>query len=158
MFQNGFKHLFRGGCPWIWEMTRTFMHLSRAGTSSFPGFFAGCSFQDVGPQVFLSFLSFSFPLALPFLLLPSSFPLPFLFHFLFLSSSFPFPIGRWETNHPRRERERERELDYIHSSLLSKRCYQEFQSSFKVVSKRFESGFKVVSNTCLGGVVLGFGK
>ena len=63
LFQSGFKHLLRDLVyPWIWKMTRTFRHLSRAGTSSFPGFFEGCAFQEVAPQILLSFLSFSFPL------------------------------------------------------------------------------------------------
>ena len=60
--------------------------LSRAGTSSFPRFFDGCSFQEVELQVYLSFPDFFFSFPLQFLFLAFSFP------FLFLSSSFPsFP-------------------------------------------------------------------
>ena len=47
-FHSGFKHLFGGPVnPWIWEMTRTLRHQSRAGASSFPRLFEGCSFQEV---------------------------------------------------------------------------------------------------------------
>ena len=90
-FQSGFKHLFGGLVnPWIWEMTRTLRHQSRAGTSNFQSFFEGCSL------FFLLLFSFnSFSLLSPFLSFPFlSSPLlssPFLsFPSLLLSSSFPF--------------------------------------------------------------------
>ena len=119
-FQSGFKHLFGSLVNlWIWEMTRTLRHLSRAGTSSFPTFFEGCPLFCLSfrlqflflafsfPFLFLSFLSFSFLLALlsfPFLspsfslLLPFlSFPVPFrsisfLFSFPLSFPSFSFPL------------------------------------------------------------------
>ena len=96
-FQSGFKHLFGGLVnPWIWEMTRTLRHQSRAGTSNFQSFFEGCSLFFL-----LLFSSIPFPcflLSFPFLSSPLlsspllSFPfLPFSFLLPSLSSSLSFP-------------------------------------------------------------------
>ena len=135
-FQSGFKHLFRGLVLGFGKWLGHEYICQELELQVFQAFLKVAPSKTWGPQVFLSFLSFSFPLALPSLLL-------FLFLSSSISSSFPLPflfllsVGKPIT--PQRERERAR----LHSLIIT------LQVLLSGVSKWFP---------CLGGLVLRFGK